>query len=127
DDDSLLELVRNIDAGRWELVETTRRVLAAPVARMADTADQYALLYAGPGDTVPGRRAPMADETQRLRRRLRALSAVNRQLYAQLEDTQRPVDPPPGSAPAPTVANGDDLVDLDARLVCDPAGVVYVV
>ena len=49
----------------------------------------------------------LADETERLRRHLRALSAVNRQLHAQLESgTLRAVDP--GRARADILAGVDD-------------------
>jgi hypothetical protein len=62
-----------------------------------------------------------ADETERLRRHLRALSAVNRQLHAQLESgTLRAVDP--GRARADILAGVDDAGPRLSMLAIRRAG-----
>lgn len=51
DPETLVELVRNLDACRLELLRATRQAVNSPVRTMASTVDQYAALYRG--DRVP--------------------------------------------------------------------------
>jgi GT2 family glycosyltransferase/glycosyltransferase involved in cell wall biosynthesis len=87
---ALRDLVEQVDRSRLALLRATEAAATAPVGPVAATAHRYADLYRGydaatsTGPGSPGR-PPMTDREERLRRELRATTAVNRQLLAQLE------------------------------------------
>lgn len=82
---SLVELVRDLDRSRLEVLQVTERAAAVPLHSVADSAHRYAELYRGRADRAAARRSSVTELEDRLRRELRAASAVNRQLLAQLE------------------------------------------
>jgi len=104
DDPPQLEtLVRRLDTARFELLRATRRADELALRTVEETAGDYAALYSdrarrqaherpGPGNQVlrgTSRENDVTDdstaEVDRLRRQLRAMSSINRELQAELD------------------------------------------
>ena len=83
---SVVELIRNLDRCRPEVIRATTRACEVPLTSADASADRYVDLYLDApirSETMP-KSSSMADD--QMRRHLRALAAVNRQLHAQIAD-----------------------------------------
>lgn len=85
-------LIEDLDRCRLEVLRATERAVEVELLSVGDTRDQYAELYR-PGFvkattplTAPRR---SMNETERLRRELRAMATLNRQLQVQLSEKGR--------------------------------------
>lgn len=90
DGDQLCQLVVDLDRCRLEVLRATVAASMAPIHPVAESADRYAGLYraqeSGAADAAASEeRDPVTEREDRLRRELRATTAVNRQLLAQLD------------------------------------------
>jgi hypothetical protein len=88
----LTDLIRRLDQGRLEVLRATRAAASVPIHLVAESAHRYADLYRAPKGGAAGApprrgRANVSEQEDRLRRELRATTAVNRQLLAQLESS----------------------------------------
>jgi len=97
DPDELEALVRRLDAHRPELLRATRRADAVELRSVEETAGPYAALYSDRArrrevDRRTSEEGDVTDdptaEVERLRRQLRAMSAVNRQLQIELDERE---------------------------------------
>ncbi|MCU1354162.1 MAG: glycosyl transferase family 2 [Acidimicrobiales bacterium] len=90
DVDGIVALIHRLDLGRAEVRRATEQVRRLPLRTVAETAPSYADLYLSHPVGRPRRTegAPVSDDDRRLRRHLRALASVNRQLHAQVADLQ---------------------------------------
>jgi hypothetical protein len=87
----MCELIENLDRCRPEVLRATTRAVEMELRSVEATADRYAALYLSPRH--PGRAGPRGrtsvNDDEHLRRELRAMAAVNRQLYAQLTEAKK--------------------------------------
>lgn len=87
DVDGMRELVDRLDRCRLEVLRATRRAVAVELRPVEATTERYAALYRDARRRVDGgheEEVGSVEETERLRRELRAMAVVNRQLQLEL-------------------------------------------
>lgn len=87
---SVIQLIEHLEKDRLEVLRTTQRAAACLIRSVAQTAPAYADLYrttfgADPSSTLKHEEEDMSNE-ERLRRELRAMATLNRQLQARVAE-----------------------------------------